>query len=255
MTGSGRLDNVERGIRAVLAAALFLLAWGYGWVGVVGIGAIVLGAYSLITALGGWCPLAALFGREGEERAPVQGVVGLLRDPRMGLAWLAARLWLGWIWLHAGWEKITDSAWVGSDVPAGINGFLTNASSPEATSGPFPPVSSWYAWLIENAWLPADTFFSYLIAIGQVAVGIALLIGLFTAASAFFGAFMNLNFMLAGALGAGENPIMFGLSLGIVFCGSAAYVYGVDRFTMPALKRIWRKYHSHVRHRPTPAAP
>jgi thiosulfate dehydrogenase [quinone] large subunit len=118
-------------------------------------------------------------------------------------------------------------------------------------------VASWYAWLIEKAFLPADLFLSYPIAVGELAIGIALFVGVFTALSAFFGALMNLHFMLAGALGAGENPIMFGLSLGIIFVGSAAYVYGVDRFLIPAVRRRLRAHRAH-RHlpdrRPTPMA-
>lgn len=164
-------------------------------------------------------------------------MIGVLRDSRMGIVWLAARLWLGWVWLDAGWEKITDSAWVGSDAPAAVEGFFRGAL--EQTGGPFPPVSGWYAWLIENAWLPADTFFSYLVAIGELAVGIALITGVLTLAAAFLGALMNLNFMLAGALGGGENPIMLVLSGLLLVAGPAAYVYGVDRFLLPALKERW----------------
>lgn len=246
MVPAGKVDMAERGIRGVLAIGLFLLAWGYGWTGVIPIGAMVLGAYALVTALSGRCPLAALC-RPAQAPRPKGGVVGFIGHPRLALVWLAARLWLGWIWLDAGWHKLRDSAWVGDEAPAAINGFLTNATSPESTGGPFPAVSSWYAWLVENVFLPGDALLTYLVPIGQFAIGIALILGMFTALAAFFGAFMNLNFMLAGALGGGENPIMFGLSLSIVFVGSAAYVYGIDRFMIPALRRGWRAHHPHVR--------
>lgn len=176
----------------------------------------------------------------------------ILRDPRLGLVWLAARLWVGWLWLDAGWEKITDSAWVGGDAPAAVNGFLTNAASDRMTSGEFPPVSGWYAWLIDNVFLPGDTFMSYLIAFGELAVGLALILGAFTMTAAFFGALMNLNFMLAGALGAGDNPLMFGLQLLILFAGAAAYVYGVDRFTIPRLKATLANRGARTKQRPAP---
>lgn len=175
-----------------------------------------------------------------------------LRDPRLGLVWLAARLWVGWLWLDAGWEKLTDSAWVGGDAPAAVNGFLANAASDRMTSGEFPQVSSWYAWLIDNVFLPGDTFMSYLIAFGEVAVGLGLIFGVFTMAAAFFGALMSLNFMLAGALGTGDNPLMFGLQLLILFAGAAAYVYGVDRFALPRLKAALRKPGAPASRRPAP---
>jgi thiosulfate dehydrogenase [quinone] large subunit len=165
----------------------------------------------------------------------------ILRDPRLGFVWLAARLWLGWEWIHAGWDKITSSAWVGSDVPAGIHGFLTHAASPAMTSGDHASVASWYATLINHIFLPVESGWSYLIAIGEFAVGIALVAGAFTMLAAFFGAFMNLNFLLAGTTSAALNPIMLALGLLVLFAGSAAYVYGLDRFMMPRLHAFWRR--------------
>lgn len=249
MTRLGPLDRTERAIRLVSAGLLVLLAWGYGWDGVVGIGALVLAAAALATGLVGYSPADAALARVdgGTVR---EGT--LLRDPRLGFVWLAARLWLGWVWLDAGWEKITDSAWVGSGAPAAIDGFFQGAL--EQTSGARPAVSSWYAWLIEQAWLPADTFFSYLVAIGEFAIGIALIVGVFTMLSAFFSGFMILNFMLAGALGTGENPIILGLSLVLMAGGTASYVYGVDRVFMPSLLRrlrasaLWVDRHTVHRH-------
>lgn len=181
-------------------------------------------------------------------------MLNILRDPRLWLAWLAARLWVGWQFLDSGWNKITDSAWVGSDAPAAINGFLTFASSDKMTTGEHPAVASWYASLIDNVFLPADGLMSYLIAFGEFAVGLGLILGVFTMGAAFFGALMNLNFMLAGSTATGDNPIMFGLQLLILFAGTAAYVYGVDRFMMPRLKRAWRGRGHKVTHRPAPLA-
>lgn len=165
-------------------------------------------------------------------------MTSVLRDPRLGLVWLAVRLWVGWQFLDAGWEKIRDAAWVGSDAPAAINGFLSFASSDQMTAGEHPAVASWYASLIDNAFLPGDTVLSYLIAIGEFAVGLGLILGAFTMAAAFFGAFMNLNFMLAGSTGTGDNPLMFGLGLLLLFAGAAAYVYGLDRFMIPRLRTL-----------------
>lgn len=181
----------------------------------------------------------------------------ILRDPRLGLVWLAARLWLGWEFADAGWEKITSSAWVGSGAPAGIHGFLAHAASPAMTSGAHAPVATWYATLLNHLFLPVDTGWSYLIAIGELAVGIGLVLGVFTMAAAFFGAFMNLDYLLAGSTSAGVNPIMLGLGLLVMFAGSAAYVYGLDRYLMPRLHALWADRH-HLRlpslHLPQPLA-
>jgi thiosulfate dehydrogenase [quinone] large subunit len=161
----------------------------------------------------------------------------ILRDPRLGLVWLAARLWLGWEFLHAGWEKTfgsESSAWWGST--SAVHGYLSHAASPQSTSGAHPPVAHWYAGVVNHVFLPIDSVFAVAIPLGELLVGIGLILGLFTMASAFFGVLMNLNFLLAGSTSAGLNPLMFGLGLLIVFAGSASYVYGVDRVALPRLK-------------------
>ena len=173
-----------------------------------------------------------------------------LRDPRLGLVWLAARLWVGWQFLHAGWEKTfgsESSSWWGST--SGVHGFLGNAASARSTSGSFAPVSHWYAALINHVFLHADRFFAIAIPTGELLVGIGLIVGLFTITAAFFGALLNFNFLLAGSTSAGLNPLMFGLGLLIMFAGSAAYVYGVDRVALPRLKSALRKSGPTIRHR------
>jgi glucose-6-phosphate-specific signal transduction histidine kinase len=56
---TGRLDSFERSIRLLLAIAALLLAWGYDWTGVDGIGFVVVGAIAFATALAGRCPADA----------------------------------------------------------------------------------------------------------------------------------------------------------------------------------------------------
>jgi thiosulfate dehydrogenase [quinone] large subunit len=165
----------------------------------------------------------------------------ILRDPRLGLVWFAARLWVGWQFLHAGWEKTftsESSSWWGSTT--GIQGFLGNAGSAKSTSGAYAPVSHWYGAVVNHVFLHLDRFFAIAIPTGELLVGIGLILGLFTMASAFFGALLNLNFLLSGSTSAGLNPLMFGLGLLIMFAGSAAYVYGVDRIVLPKLKAFLR---------------
>jgi thiosulfate dehydrogenase [quinone] large subunit len=179
----------------------------------------------------------------------------ILRDPRLGLVWLAARLWVGWQFLHAGWEKTftsESSSWWGST--AGIHGFLSNSGSSASTTGAHAAVSHWYAALINHGFLHAEKVFAIAIPVGELLVGVGLILGLFTMASAFFGVLLNLNFLLSGSTSAGVNPLMFGLGLLIMFAGSAAYVYGVDRVTLPWLKASTRgNGQTSWRHRPVPA--
>jgi thiosulfate dehydrogenase (quinone) large subunit len=252
---SSRLGTSERTVRIGLAVVLGLLAWEFGPTTVKGVGAIVVGAIALLTGVGGFCLLDRLLAGFPMQTSDAKGpFLSLLRSSHTGMIWLAARLWVGWIWLDAGWEKVRDSAWVGSDAGTAVNGYLTNASSDRMTQGQFPPVSDWYASLIDNIFLKMDTPLSYVIAISEVAIGLMLIFGAFTMAAAFWGAILNLQFMLAGSLSAGENPLMFTYSLLLMGAGAAAYRYGVDRATMPRLRRAWSERHFLTHHRP-PRAP
>ena len=119
---------------------------------------------------------------------------------------------------------------------------MTWAASSQNTKGEDPQVAEWYAWLIDNVFIPIDGPMSYAIAFGEVAVGIGLILGTFTMAAAFFGILLNLNFMLAGSTGTGKNPLMMLVALLIMFAGTAAASrYGVDRYLMPRLKEHWRQ--------------
>jgi thiosulfate dehydrogenase [quinone] large subunit len=178
----------------------------------------------------------------------------LVRDRRLAFVWLAVRLWLGWQFINAGWEKLTGSGWVGSGAPAGIHGFLAHAGSSAMTSGAHAPVATWYAALIHHIFLPTAIGWSYLIAIGEFAVGIGLVLGAFTLAAAFFGAFMNFNYLLAGSTSAAINPIMLVLGLLLLVAGSAAYAYGLDRVLMPRVHALLGRIRLPSLHQPRPLA-
>jgi thiosulfate dehydrogenase [quinone] large subunit len=71
-----------------------------------------------------------------------------------------------------------------------------------------------------------------------MAVGIGLILGLLTGIAAFFGAFMNMSFLLAGS--ASTNPVMFTLAVGIMLAWKVAGYYGLDRYVLPMLGTPWR---------------
>ncbi len=140
------------------------------------------------------------------------------------LLWLAVRLYVGWIWLEAGWGKIVSPAWTGDASGTALSGFVRGALA--QTSGAHPDVSMWYAAFLEHCVLPYSHAWSYFVAYGEVLVGIALILGIFTGVAAFFGAFMNFNYLLAGTIS--TNPILLVLSIGIMWSGKCASVYGFD---------------------------
>jgi thiosulfate dehydrogenase (quinone) large subunit len=147
------------------------------------------------------------------------------------VVWGIARLYLGWLWLAAGWGKVVSPAWVGEQAGTAVSGYLQGAIA-RAAAEP-PTVNPWYAWLIERLFLPNVTLLSYLVAFGEVLVGLALIAGFLVGISAFFGGFMNVSFLLAGTLS--TNPEMFVLATWLVLGWRVAGYYGLDYWVLPRI--------------------
>jgi thiosulfate dehydrogenase [quinone] large subunit len=160
----------------------------------------------------------------------------LFGDTRMAWVWLILRLYVGWQWLHAGWGKFNNPAWHGADAGTAISGFF--ARSLTKAAGAHPDVTGWYAYFISNIALPNATVFSYLITYGEMLIGIALILGAFTGIAAFFGAFMNLNFLFAGTIS--SNPILFLIQLFLILAWRNAGWLGLDRWLLPWLGTPWQ---------------
>src|SRR5690554_5046162 len=155
----------------------------------------------------------------------------LFASPYMAPVWTVLRIWLGWTWLSSGWGKVMNPAWVGENAGVAISGYLQGALA--RAGGDAPSVAGWYAWLIENVFLPNATVMSYAVAFGEVAVGAALIVGLLTGLSAFFGGFMNASFLLAGTLS--TNPVMFIVATWLVLAWRIAGYWGLDYWVLPWL--------------------
>lgn len=157
-------------------------------------------------------------------------------NTRSAWFWLVVRLYVGWRWLTAGWHKVGESGWTGDKAGAAVKGFVQGAL--EKTTGPHPDVQAWYGSFLENVVLPNADVFAQLVAYGELLVGTALIIGLFVGIAAFFGMFMNMSFLLAGAVS--TNPILLALSVGLVLAWRIAGWIGLDRWVLPALGTPWQ---------------
>ena len=157
-------------------------------------------------------------------------------NTKIAWLWLVVRLYVGYEWLSAAREKLTSPVWIGSKAGTAIQGFLQGAL--QKTSGANPDVSGWYAWFIQNIALSHTVLFSYLITYGELAVGLALILGIFTGIAAFFGTFMNLNYLFAGTVSI--NPLLFLLQLFLILAWRIAGWWGLDRFVLPKLRVPWK---------------
>jgi thiosulfate dehydrogenase [quinone] large subunit len=150
--------------------------------------------------------------------------------------WLPLRVWLGYRWIDASLHKINNPDWVRTG--EALKGFWLNAVTiPE---GGRPPIAfDWYRDFIQfllNA--GSYSWFGKLIAYGEMLVGVALILGAFTGIAAFFGAFMNWNFMMAGS--ASTNPLMFLISFALILAWKVAGQVGLDRFLLDWLGVPWQ---------------
>lgn len=166
----------------------------------------------------------------------------LFMDSRIAGLWLIARVYIGWQWLEAGWGKFNSPAWWGDESGAALNGFIQGALS--KTAGAHPDVQGWYAWFLEHAVSSHVSLWSHVITGGEILVGIGLILGAFTGIAAFFGLFMNLNFLLAGTVS--TNPILFSLALLVLLGWRIAGYYGIDYWLLPRVGVPWKSdgFHS-----------
>ena len=159
----------------------------------------------------------------------------LFWDSRASWLWLVARLYLGWQWFEAGREKLDAPASI--EGGSALNGFWQRAVAVPATGRP-PITYGWYRdflqYLLDHEWY---TWFAKLIAIGEMTLGVLLILGAFVGVAAIGGAFMNFNFMLA--VPASTNPLLSALAVLLLLAWRIAGNMGLDRFLLPLLSIPW----------------
>ena len=166
----------------------------------------------------------------------------LFSNTRAGLLWLPIRIFVGFAWLEAGLHKLfpaegaIGAGWL--DGGSSLLGYWERAVAIPEPPGRAAISFEWYRdflnFLIAN---DAQAWFAYIIVFGEIAVGLGLILGALTGFAAFFGAFMNMSFLLAGS--ASTNPVMFTLAIGLMLAWRVAGYYGLDRWLLPKLGVPW----------------
>ena len=151
------------------------------------------------------------------------------KTPQAAVVWTVLRVWLGLQWIEAGYHKLTG----GFDAGGFLKGALANAT------GDHPAVQAWYADFLQQFAIPNVQIFNVLIPWGELLVGLGLVVGLATLPALIAGAFMNLNFMLAGTTS--TNPILYTAAMILLFVGTGAYLFGLDRYAVPFIKGYFKK--------------
>ena len=157
----------------------------------------------------------------------------LFSDTRSAWIWFILRIWLASFWIPAGWGKLQNPAWV--QTGEALKGFWLNAvGTTEGSQIAFAWYRNFIRFLID---IQAYTWMGKLIPIGELAIGIALLLGLLTGFAAFLGGFLNWNFIMAGV--ASTNGMLFLISMLLVLAWKVAGYYGLDRWVLPYLGTPW----------------
>src|SRR5690625_741332 len=124
------------------------------------------------------------------------------------------RIYVGYQWVTAGWGK----AMGGFDASGFIQGAIARAG------GENTAVQGWWAAFLETVSLPNAGLFSFMVAWGEVLVGIALILGIFTNFAALMGITMNFAFLLSGTVS--TNAQMVILTIFLIIAGYNAGRYG-----------------------------
>jgi thiosulfate dehydrogenase [quinone] large subunit len=134
---------------------------------------------------------------------------------RWAWIWLILRLYVGWIWVQAGWGKLHNPAWTGAEAGTALSD-----------------------WFLQHVVLPHTAVGGHVVRWGEFLVGVGLSLGIFAGLAAFFGAFMNMNYLLAGSVS--TNPILLVIAILLILARKAAGWWDLDRWVLPALGTPWR---------------
>jgi len=180
----------------------------------------------------------------------------LFHSSRSAPLWLGIRLYLGFEWLSAGWHKLDDGAWRNGDALAGFWQGAVSVPTPEQTESGARARITYDGWrefiqyMLDNEWYE---WFNWIIILGEIAIGLGLILGAFTGIAAFFGATLNVSFLLSGTTS--SNPVLLILAIFVIVGWRVAGYIGLDRILMPLLGTPWQHTVGSIREGKLPQAP
>jgi thiosulfate dehydrogenase [quinone] large subunit len=163
--------------------------------------------------------------------APSAGGPAGLREAATRWALLPLRLFLGVTFCYAGLHKITDSAFLSASGPGSL-GELLHGVHDTAGAG----------WLVGLA-LQAPTGFAYAIALGELAVGLGTLLGLWSRIAALGGALLSLVFWLTVSWP--TSPYYLGNDLAYLLAWTPLLLAGSPRLSLDAVLAERRRRRGH----------
>ncbi|MBY7144903.1 DoxX family protein [Virgibacillus sp. NKC19-3] len=153
-------------------------------------------------------------------------IMNFIRNNKVMAGILAfLRIYIGYQWMTGGYGKIVGGEF---DASGFIQGAIANSTGEGAT------VQAWWGTFLETVALPNAELFTYLVMWGELLVGIALILGIFTNFAALMGITMNFAFLFSGTVS--TNAQMVVITVFLLIAGYNAGRYGLDRWVIPFLK-------------------
>ncbi len=134
------------------------------------------------------------------------------------------RVLAGYMFVVAGWRKVS----MGSDWVPRMQGFVNRHIEGENVYGFFLP-------FLEGVVLKVPAMFAYMVAYGELLLGLALILGVLTRLTALLGMFMVASFLFTKGhsltlLSASNYDTLWILLFGLLLFTGAGRVLGGDRF-------------------------
>ncbi|NPE21495.1 NAD(P)/FAD-dependent oxidoreductase [Fusibacter sp. A1] len=190
-----------------------------------------------------------------EDRRSFFGGYFAKRSPNFWLVPL--RMFLGVMWFLEGWHKIDRVLKDPNDIFLLVSKLPVAAASEEATEAagaaaewgqalPVPEfISNIVDWSMDLVFYTADGAFTFMATIFQtgmvfaeLAVGLCLLGGLFSAPAAIASIIMG---MMIWASGMAPPEMLWYIFAGVAMIGGSGSTFGMDYYVLPFLKKHWKK--------------
>src|SRR6202167_1423258 len=108
----------------------------------------------------------------------------------MAVVWLAMRVWLGIMWIQAGWAKLfgAENPFFLHNNGAGVAGFAAHGV----------PAYTWWGSFLHSFVVPNAGWIAVLVAVAEFAIGVALVTGLFTRVAALGSLALLFTYVMSG---------------------------------------------------------
>jgi len=151
----------------------------------------------------------------------------------MSVAWLAMRVWLGAMWIEAGYEKLwgNESAGFMHNNGAGVAGFATHGKA----------AYSWWGSFLHSFVVPNSGWIGILVAVAEFCIGLGLVAGCFTRLAALGSLALLFTYVMSGTASVCAFYALFAIVI-LTMWRTASWI-GVD-----GLVASYRQHHQGEHH-------